>query len=168
MATTSDLPTDDWPVYVANPRVDTNAMYRAYAQAADHARPWFGKLSLEMHARPNFKEEVAPVAACFKEVQCSEPGCFRCEAKQGGYKFRWFHPLWEADYLAKKAEEAWDPHETEEVREKHDRTFREKRVLHQEVMRPRMQSFLSALDATGGSMRDVVLELHRKKTGDSR
>ena len=67
-------------------------MYRAYIKVADPSQPWFGKLSLEVHTRPECEEPVAPVAACFKEVQCAEPGCFRCEVKRGGFRFRWFHP----------------------------------------------------------------------------
>ena len=143
-------------------------MYGAYVKAADPSQPWFGKLTLEMHARPEYQEPVAPVAACFKEVQCAEPGCFRCEAKQGGYKFRWFHPLWEAEYLAKKKPQAWDPHETDKIAEERDRQFQLDQVLHQQVMRPRMQSFLSALDAAGGSVRAVVLDQFRKKSDDGR
>ena len=167
MATTSDTPTHEWPVYIANPRVDSKALYHAYVQAADQSQPWFGKLSLEMHARPNFKEVVAPVAACFKEEQCEEPDCFRCNVKQGGFKFRWFHPLWKADYLANKAPEAWDPDETEKVRQDRDAAFLAARELQQQEMRPRMESFLSALGAAGGSMRALVLDMYRQKTGDS-
>ena len=122
MSSSGNTSTSEWPRYVDNPRVDTEAMCMAYLRAAVPTQPWFGKLTLEMHARPNFKDMVAPVGPCFKEAQRSEPKCFRCEVKQGGYKFRWYHPLWEADYLANKVEHAWDPHETEEVREKRDRT----------------------------------------------
>ena len=168
MATTSDTPTHEWPVYIDHPRLDSRAMYSAYVKVADQSQPWFGKLSLELHASPNYKEPMAPVAACFKAEPCVEPDCFRCKVKQGGYKLKWFHPLWKAEYLANKAKEAWDPDETEKVRQDRDIAFQAARELHQQEMRPRMESFLSALEANDGSMRAVVLEMFRKKTGDSR
>jgi hypothetical protein len=41
-------------------------------------------------------------------------------------------------------------------------------VEHQKKMRPQMESFLRALDAAGGSMRTVVLDVYRKKQNDGR
>ena len=168
MAGSSATPSSDWPRFITNPRVDTQAMYRAYIKVADPSQPWFGKLSLEVHTRPEYAEPVAPVAACFKEVQCAEPGCFRCEVKRGGFRFRWFHPLWEEEYMAAKQPHAWHPYETDQLSQQRDEEFRIAQVEHQKKMRPQMESFLRALDAAGGSVRTVVLDVYRKKQNDGR
>ena len=133
MAESSASPSSDWPRFINNPRVDAAAMYDAYVKAADPSQPWFGKLPLEKHASPKGQEPVAPVPACFKEVQCVEPGCYRCEVKRGGYSFRWFHPLWEKEYMATKQPLAWHPHETALIAEERDRQFQLEVVLNQRV-----------------------------------
>ena len=168
MATTSDTQTLEWPVYIDNPRLDSRAMYWAYVKVADQSQPWFGKLSLELHASPHIQEPMSPVVPCFKAELCVEPDCFRCKVRQGGFKFKWFHPLWKEQYLATKAKDAWDPDETETVRQERDTRFEASRFLREAGMRQRMETFHSTLEANGGSMRAVVLEMFRKQSPGSR
>ena len=40
---------------------------------------------------------------------CTAKGCFRCGARRGGFKFRWYSHMWEAEYLRLKKPNSWAP-----------------------------------------------------------
>ena len=146
------------PIWINNPRIDSAAMLTAYRKSARPHHPWYGQLKLEQHAFRAFGITVADVDECCWPAPCTEPSCFRCEI-QGGFKFRWFHDMWAADYNRLKGRGVRGPDESPEETARLDEEWRQKQPEYQRLERQRMETFLSAMDAAGGSMTKHLMNL---------
>lgn len=67
--------------------------------------------------------------------------------------------MWAADYKRLKARGAWNPDETPEETATLDAEWRMKQPDFQRLERQRMQTFLTAMDAAGGSMTTHLMNL---------
>ena len=166
----SGMPEDDSnPVWIDNPRVDSYTMLEVYKTFARPEHPWYGLLTLEQHEHNvNIGIPAAYVPASYLEVKCTDASCFRCEIKKGGFKFRWLHSMWVADYDRRKAHGAWSPYETQEETARLDDEWRQRHAEHQQRVRQQMDEFNRQLAAAGGSMRKHLMNLLGQKENDRR
>ena len=141
-------------------------MLQAYCKAAHPHHPWYGQLKLERHALNAYGAPVAPADACCLEVQCTDASCFRCEIQKGGFKFRWIHAMWLADYKMTKATTAWDPDETPDETSRLDDEWRLKQPEYQRLERQKMDAFRIDMDAAGGSLPTHIMNLANASTKD--
>ena len=148
-----------WPIWIDNPRVDSSAMCRAYQECARPEHRWFGKLTMEFHRNKHDADISTTVPRCCLMAKCSDLSCFRCEIKQGGYKFRWSHPLWAANYERWKADGAWSALETKEETWRLDLAWQQRQPEHQKQMRDKMNEFERQLALAGGCLRTHIMTL---------
>ena len=107
---------------MANPRfidrddVDSAAMLGAAAHSLHIDKQlWesigvWGQLLISVHFAGPYEPDDTTVPAGFYTVKCNEGiTCARCAEGRGGYKFRWFSPLWSTAYVAGAREGAWLP-----------------------------------------------------------
>ena len=150
---------ESWPVWIDNPRVDSSAMCRAYQECARPEHRWFGKLTMEFHSNIHDADISTAVPRCCLMAKCSDRSCFRCEIGQGGYKFRWSHPSWVANYELRKAAGAWSALETEEETRKLDQAWQQRQPEHQQKMRDKMDVFERRLAFAGGCLQTLIMNL---------
>ena len=150
---------EHWPVWIDNPRVDSSAMSRAYQECARPEHPWYGQLKMEFHAHKHDADTCTTVPRCCLMARCSDLSCFRCEIKQGGYKFRWMHPSWLWNYERRKADGAWSALETEEETRRLDDAWRQRQPEHQQKMRDKMDEFERQLARAGGCLRTHIMNV---------
>ena len=114
------------PIAMANPRyvdrddVDSSAMLGAAAHSLHLDRQlWeaigvWGRLPITLHGAGPLEAEELTIPPGFYVTKCMEgSNCARCTTGRGGYKFRWFSPLWAQAYLAGAREGAWMPGQPE-------------------------------------------------------
>ena len=85
----------DLPRWIRTDRVDSVAMYSAYKDTVRETDPWFGKLTMRIHAGEGQVRPVRRVTV----IPCVRVDCYLCNAKLGGYTFRWYHKSWRDRYL---------------------------------------------------------------------
>ena len=114
------------PTVMANPRyvdrddVDSSAMLGAAAHSLHLDRQlWetigvWGRLPITLHWAGHFETEEIIIPPGFYALKCKEgTNCTRCATGRGGYKFRWFSPLWTQAYVAGARKGAWLPGQPE-------------------------------------------------------
>jgi hypothetical protein len=149
------------PIWIDNPRVDSETMLEAYLASARAEHPWYGQLKMEQHihaVRGTHRAEVPP--GCVK-AKCTVPHCFRCEIQQGGYRFQWMHALWLPYYEQHKRHGAWSISETTDDTARLDAVWQARQPEHQRKMRARMDDFNRALRAADGDMLMYIKNLYK-------
>jgi len=159
-----------WPVWIDNPRVDSTAMSRAYEACARPEHRWYGRLRMELHEHNRRHDDASCTAqpSCYLKAKCKDPSCFRCEIKQGGFKFRFMHAMWVSDYERRKAAGAWSPCETEEETLRLDDEWRQRQPEHQRKMWEKMDEYERQLARAGRCLRMHIMNLLAGKENDSR
>ena len=156
-----------FPVWIDNPRVDSAAMLSAYQSVVRPSDEWYGHLTVDVHKMTDHGVSIQWPPSV-KPVTRATPSCFRCDVRQGGYVFRWFHESWKAAYLqAKRQEDAWSPEETAEETARFDAAFQARQPVHQVMMREKMRNFEAQVAAAEGDLRQPIMNLAREAAGAS-
>ena len=85
----------DLPRWIRTDRVDSQAMFSAYIATVKETDPWFGKLTMRIHACDG---EIRPLSSVTM-ISCVRMDCNRCRNRWGGYVFRWYRKSWYDKYL---------------------------------------------------------------------
>ena len=158
--------------WIDNRRVDSQAMLSAYMAQVRPGDKLYG-LTIYVHRMPDYVTGELHLPACVTPVPCATPSCFRCSVMQGGYIFRWFHPLWMDAYLQLKRRDqwVWTPGETDEETTRFDAIFQTHAAAHEMMMRAKMASFHAQVAAAGGLrqhlhafMSELTCERHRRNS----
>ena len=137
--------------WVDNRRVDSQAMLQAYLKKVSPGDENYG-LTVQMHQRRDYGIPPVHLPASVTPIPCSTTSCFRCSVLQGGYSFRWFHPLWQDEYLQLKRRGplVWTPGETAEETMRLDALFQAQTADHEAMMTTKMAIFHAQVEAAGG------------------
>ena len=95
----------DLPRWIDDDKVDSSAMFAAYLgwRSTPEGRESH-PLAMVVH-RP-YPDAPPNGIEC---KPCATVGCRRCALGQGGYKFHWYSPQWQAAYLRLARPGAWKP-----------------------------------------------------------
>ena len=117
----------DFPRWVDREDVDSQAMYSAYLRYefgrqqthfrhADWRPVWWGQLDMIVHRVPHVPGMtlVRPDTKTVQERACEKERCPRCEARMGGYQFRWYSCYWTKTYNEVRRGGAWEAPEPAE------------------------------------------------------
>jgi len=135
------------PIWIDSPRVDSPAMMNAFLKAGTR---YHGQLTVRIH-RSLFQAEATKAWHNVRPEPCSTSDCFRCNVKQGGYAFRWFHQDWASFYIQyRRGGYTWTPGETAEEAASKDTLYQQQLGPSQEKTRRDMMKMQFGLLATGG------------------
>ena len=148
-------------IWIDNPRVDSMATLPAYLSVTRPGDAWYGRLTVQVHRAPRGCVPTWPPSV--RPTACTAPSRFRCEVRQGGYAFRWFHDAWAAPYVRMRRIRllAWSPDETPEMSASFDAEFQARQPAHQMEMRAQMRDLATQVAAAG-----LIMNLARQTTSD--
>ena len=143
-------------VWINSPRVDSPAMLGAYLSAASADPNWQWTLELREHRHVDFGIPGPQYGPFVIPTPCQSRPCFRCEIMQGGYMFKWIHPLWSSLYQNRRRGIAWTPEETPEDTRRLDDAFVANQRSSQAERRQQMQTFRAAVREAGSLQQHLI------------